>query len=108
MSRIVALLNRDGSPVDPAVLHKLAAPLRNKSSEGPRFWRNGQAGLAYQRLQNSSGLDDIQPAILPAKIAVCLDGRLDNREELIEKLSASLGAGAEDLPDSSLVLACYR
>ncbi len=108
MSRIAALLNRDGSPVDPAVLHKLAAPLRNKSSEGPRFWRNGQAGLAYQRLQNSSGLDDIQPAILPARVAVCLDGRLDNREELMEKLSASLGPGAEDLPDSSLVLACYR
>jgi asparagine synthase (glutamine-hydrolysing) len=108
VSRIVALLNRDGRPARPDTLRQLIAPLRHSAADGPRFWVSGAAGLAYQCLRFSSSLDEIQPAVQPPSIAVCFDGRLDNREELIHMLSADLTADAADLSDAALVLACYR
>ena len=82
--------------------------MRPKASDGPRFWWGDCAGLAYQCLQTSSGLDELQPNIDSAKIAVCIDGRLDNREESIRTFSSELRADPAGLPDSSLVLGCYR
>ncbi|MBZ5628075.1 MAG: hypothetical protein LAO06_04330 [Acidobacteriia bacterium] len=108
MSRIAGLFHRDRRPVDAAILQRLIAPLRHSASDGPRFWRDGSAGLAYQCLQTSSASDEHQPAAGSPGLAVCFDGRLDNREDLAEKLSADLQADATQVSDAALVLACYR
>jgi asparagine synthase (glutamine-hydrolysing) len=108
MSRIVALLNRDGRPADREILQKLIATLRHKATDGPRFWIGSHAGLAYQCLRTSSTLDELQPLTDPARIAVCFDGRLDNRGELLQMLRDDVTADPAELSDASLVLACYR
>ncbi len=108
MSRIVGLFYRDGQAVEQTTLERLVAPLRPKASEGPRLWLSGAAALAYQCLQNSSELNGLQPATQVAGLAVCFDGRLDNREDLARVLAGELKVGAAELPDSDFVLACYR
>ncbi|MGE0407118.1 MAG: asparagine synthetase B [Candidatus Korobacteraceae bacterium] len=109
MSRIVALFHRDGRPANLETLAKLVAPMRHVATDGPRFWTGGSAGLVYQCLQSAvKGLDELQPAVHGGNLAICFDGRLDNREELIALLASDLGSHAAELPDSSLVLACYR
>ena len=108
MSRIVALLNRDGRPMEPEILRRLVAPLRIRGSDGPRFWMAGSAGLAYQCLQASLAIDDLQPAKLAPALSICFDGRLDNRADLIRELRPDLSAEPAALPDAHLVMACYR
>jgi asparagine synthase (glutamine-hydrolysing) len=108
MSRIVALLHRDQRSVEVDTLRQLVAPLRNQATNGPRFWTMGSAGLAYQCLQIAVTPDDLQPATLEGGLAVCFDGRLDNREELISDFRTELPGDPQSLPDSWLVLACYR
>lgn len=108
MSRIVALLNRDGRSAGPEILRLLVAPLRARGSDGPRFWANGNAGMAYQCLQASLVPDDMQPDTLEPGLSICFDGRLDNREDLIRELRADLRADPASLADSHLVMVCYR
>ncbi len=108
MSRIVALFHRDRRTVDREILARLVAPLRNRATDGPRLWVNAATGLAYQCLQTSGGPDELQPCEGGAGLALCFDGRLDNREELIPALSIEGGPDPASLPDTSIVLACYR
>jgi asparagine synthase (glutamine-hydrolysing) len=108
VSRIVALLNRDGRPTEPAVLHQLAAPLRNPLAERARVVADGCAGLAYQCLRDSLDADDQQPGRAGGSLSLCFDGRLDNRDELIRELGPGAGSEPHSAPDWLLVLACYR
>ena len=77
MSRIVALLQRDRRPADLETLRRLAAPMRIRGSDEPRFRLSGPAALAFQCLQASTGPDDLQPAELGPALSICFDGRLD-------------------------------
>ena len=108
MSRIVALFYRDHRPVEQEILARLVAPLKNRATDAPRFWLGGAAGLAYQCLQNSLGLDELQPRELGGRYSICFDGRLDNREELIRELGPELNSEAASVPDAILVMGCYR
>jgi len=108
MSRIVALMNRNGRPADAETLRRLVAPLRVRGSDGPRLRLSGAAGLAYQCLRTSAGPDEMQPAELGAALSICFDGRLDNRAELIREFDSELTAEPASLPDAFFALACYR
>ncbi|MGZ4825075.1 MAG: asparagine synthetase B family protein, partial [Terriglobales bacterium] len=108
MSRLVSVFNRDGCPVEVPLLRQMIHPLRHCAVDGPSFWTQGAAGLAYQCLRDSSHHDDLQPVEGAGNVALCFDGRLDNREELSGILAADLSGQLADLSDASLVLACYR
>jgi asparagine synthase (glutamine-hydrolysing) len=51
---------------------------------------------------------DEQQPVANSQIAVCFDGRLDNREELASKLSGLFTADLANVSDAALVLASYR
>ena len=108
MSRIVALLQRDRRPADLETLRKLAAPMRIRGSDEPRFRLSGPAALAYQCLQNSASPDEMQPAELGPALSICFDGRLDNRNELIREFRSELTADPVSLPDAFFAMACFR
>ena len=108
MSRIVALLQRDRRTADRETLRKLAAPMRIRGSDEPRFRLSGPAALAFQCLQASAIPDDLQPAELGPALSICFDGRLDNREELIREYRAELTADPAALSDAFFAMACYR
>lgn len=108
MSRLVSVFNRDGRPVELPLLRQMIHPLRHSALDGPRFWTQGAAGLAYQCLVDSANRDDLQPVASEASVALVFDGRLDNREDLSNTLAADLRDKPADLSDASLVLACYE
>jgi asparagine synthase (glutamine-hydrolysing) len=105
LSRIAALWHRDGRPVLDEMLRAMAQPMRIPAAAPPRFWKREGAGLVYQPLRGGESRDDLQPRELDGGFALCFDGRLDNRDELLGGLH---GEVEEDPADAQIVLAAYR
>jgi asparagine synthase (glutamine-hydrolysing) len=96
MGGILGLWNRDGRPVDAAVLGGLRATLSHRTDlECLSIPAVVEAG--------SSGPPEGGPHIP----AVAFDGRLDNRDELLGELGRAHRLET-DAPDRALVIAAYR
>src|SRR5262245_3260564 len=81
MSSIVGRFNLDGRPVASADLQLMATASDRLADGSVRFWMAGSMGLGH-----ISGWADTdqQPLVSRTGVAVALDGRLDNRDELSE------------------------
>ena len=108
MSGIVGIWNLDARPVEKAVLSRLSATLAHRGPDGEGLRIEGPVGLACQLLRvTPESLTETQPCIDPSGVALVFDGRLDNREELLEVLKASSDVSAES-PDPILILTAYN
>src|SRR5439155_26395314 len=85
------LVNRDGAPADPEALRRMAgaAPERLRGAGALRCWVDGPAGFARQGSAAGGRGTERQPARGAGGICLVADARLDNREELVDSLSAS-------------------
>jgi len=105
VSGIVALFDRNGNPVDRDRLTTMCDRLAHRGPDGGGAWLDEHVGLGHQQLQSTpEAADDTQPG-RDRNHVVTADVRLDNRAELLDRLSLS-HAGA--VPDSRLLLAAYR
>ena len=89
-------------------VQKMAAAVTHRGPDGIRYWSSGPVAFAHlQFCTTPESVEERQPMQSPRGEA-CLvwDGRLDNREELLESLSAQ-GARPADNTDPGLVLAAY-
>ena len=107
MSGIVGVWNLDGRPVAKELLDKMAATLAHRGPDGCFFWIQGPVGLACQLLKvTPESLSETQPAVGASGAVLVFDGRLDNREEILDGLpDRKVATGA---PDSALILAAYE
>src|SRR5438046_2876884 len=109
MSGIVGLFNLDGRPVEPCELKRLAAASRHRAVDGEDFWIQSSAGIGHQHFRvTPESLTERQPLVSPAGVAVAFDGRLDNRQEIIDGCSPALGRSEGVCADVALVLAAYE
>lgn len=107
MSGILALWNTDGQPVDRELLARLHATLAHRGPDGSAQWLEGAAGFACQLSRvTPESVHEIQPWRDARGTALVFDGRLDNREELIERLTAIVPVDHE-MSDPALILAAY-
>ncbi len=109
MSAIGGIVHRDRRPCDPDALAALAARLSHRAPDGTATWIDGPAGLVHGRLITTpESVDERQPIVdATSRIAITLDGRLDNRTELLQ----ALGIDSVDhagIGDATLVLRLYR
>jgi asparagine synthase (glutamine-hydrolysing) len=105
MSALGGVYNFNGAPVEAAFLDRLASGLKSRGPDGCRSHASHSIGLVYRPFHTTrkSG-SERQPSIASNGVAVCWDGRLDNRQELLEQLSEDL---LGDSTDVGLVLAAY-
>ena len=109
MSGIVALFHLDGRTAEPATLDRLVHPIRHRAVDGLKVWCQGSTGLAHLHLQTTpTSCNEVQPAGCPQEFAISFDGRLDNREELVGKLSGASARDLHSLSDAACALAAYR
>jgi len=109
VSGIVGILNLDGSPVNPELLHTLTQYLTFRGPDAQRTWCEGSAGLGHTLLRTASETaDDEQPASLDGKFWITADARIDARTELIEKLNSKGSEASLSDPDHQLILHAYR
>lgn len=108
MSGIVGIWNLDGKPVEREVLARMSATLAHRGPDGERIWIDGPVGLACQLLRvTPESATEIQPFVGPSGAVLVFDGRLDNREELLNSLRDSHEISSSS-PDPALVLAAYE
>jgi asparagine synthase (glutamine-hydrolysing) len=102
MSGIAVILHRDGEPVNPRPLRALIDALAHRGDGDAAIWHEGEIGLAQQLRPTTR--DATRERGLRAdgfSVRIAFDGRLDNRDELIEAL-ADYGA-TRDATDADLV-----
>jgi len=109
LSGIVALFHLDGRLAEQATLERLVYPIRHRAVDGLKLWCQESSSLAHLHLQSTpTSCNEVQPAGCPQGLAISLDGRLDNREELINKLPGTSARDLQNLSDAACVLAAYR
>lgn len=104
MSGIAGLWNLDGAPVDNAVLSAMSRTLRHRGPDGENSRVAGALGLAVQHMWvTTEETGELQPLVSPRTGAmIALDGRMDNRDELLNALRLSA-----QTTDAALALAAY-
>lgn len=87
MSGIAGIWNRDGRPLDPSVLSRMSACLRHRGIDGDSSRVAGSIGFAHQHFWvTPEETGEVQPLVGQAGVMLAMDGRLDNRDELIAAL----------------------
>jgi len=82
--------------------------LSHRAVDGQRLWISGPAGLAFQHFRTTpESTAEVQPPGCPPQMAICFDGRLDNRDDLREKLPPGRLCDEAATPDAALALAAY-
>ncbi|HDZ47785.1 hypothetical protein LCGC14_0107170 [marine sediment metagenome] len=110
MSAIAGLIQLDASAIDRSTLQRMQTLLTPYGRDAQHSWHQQNAGLsrALLRITPEDSLDQ-QPLWRAAnKFAMVFDGRIDNRDELCEKLGIDMSQAAL-MADSELVYqACLR
>jgi asparagine synthase (glutamine-hydrolysing) len=97
--------NFDGKPVDPHDLDEVRPVLAPYGPDGEGFICKDNLGILYRAFHTTKeSRREIQPHVAKSGAVITWDGRLDNREDLIEKL----GEGSPHFTDLEIVAAAYE
>lgn len=109
MSGLAAIFHRDGRPVHEADLGPLAATLAHRAIDGSESLVRGAVGLLHARFWTTpEELGERQPVRTHSRpLHLMLDGRIDNRDELISDLRLGAEARAQ-LSDARLALRVFE
>ncbi|MGH7907191.1 MAG: asparagine synthase-related protein, partial [Candidatus Binataceae bacterium] len=108
-SGIAGLFNLDGAPVDRAAFERVVAAGIGRGPDAQGCWFDGPIALGHTMLRTTpEAREEKQPLIdEQAGLGIVLDGRIDNRAELISALKAR-GASLTFNTDAELVLRAYE
>jgi asparagine synthase (glutamine-hydrolysing) len=105
MSAHGGILLFDGAVITPDQLSDLSRSLERRGPDGGAVYSEGSLCMAYRAFHtNRASKLERQPLISPHGLVLTWDGRLDNREEIVARLSDT---GADVQTDAALVLAAY-
>lgn len=106
MSGFVALFDRNQGGVQRENLYDMLGSIPHRGPDGSDSWCGSKAALGHQQLQTTpESRFDTQP-YREGSLVIAGDVRIDNREEILEAVSAT--EPWNRIPDSQLVLAAYR
>ncbi len=109
MSGIAGIYNLDGRPVDRALLGRMTNVIAHRGPDGSGHWICDQVGLGHRVLHTTpESLQEKQPLVDDSgNLCLTLDGRVDNRDELITTLCVN-GKAKEQITDAELILKAYE
>src|SRR5579862_483748 len=94
MSGIAGVVQFNGSPVDPALLQRLAELLAFRGPDAQRNWLKDHVGFVHTLFKTTEEPErELQPFTLNGKSWIVADARIDAREELF---AAWMAAGHPD------------
>ena len=98
--------NTDGRPVEPDLVERLKPMLTPYGPDQEGVYRSGEIAMLHCAfLTSKEARFERQPHITRSGAVISWDGRVDNREELIEQLG---GQGNSSSPDLFLVAEAYE
>lgn len=109
MSGFLAIWHLDGRPVDPTILLRLTDLMACRGPDGTGCWTEDSVGLGHRRLVTTpESLHESQPfADESGRLRLVLDGRIDNRDEVL-RLLGDRGPTPRADHDAELVLRAYE
>jgi asparagine synthase (glutamine-hydrolysing) len=109
VSGIAGIIRFDGVPVEPAQIAKLTGAMINRGPDGTHHWIKASVALGHCMLRTTpESVEEVQPVTSKDKsVVLVMDGRLDNREELLQSLQ-STGMHVRSRTDPELVLGAYQ
>jgi asparagine synthase (glutamine-hydrolysing) len=109
MSGLAGIYNLNGRPADPILLQRMIDRVAHRGPDASDCWINGPVGMGHAMLQTTpESLYERQPWLDESEaICLTLDGRIDNREELILSLEAADFHLRTDT-DAELMLRAYQ
>jgi len=109
MSGIFGIFNKDGAPVEPALLETMRAAMASWGPDGSGLWHSGPCGLGHLLLYNTpEALYEHLPRESDGgRLAITAEARLDNRQELCD-LFGIPPPDRPRTPDGSLILQAYE
>ncbi len=109
MSGLSGILHLDGSAVDRDLLRRMTEVIVHRGPDGAGCWTSGAAGFGHQMFHTTpESLHEKQPlANESGTLCLTFDGRVDNREELADAITAK-GVHLRDDTDAELVLRAYE
>lgn len=104
MSGIAGVWNLDGRPLDAHVLAGMSASLRHRGHDGEGRHISGEVGFSCQHLWvTPEEVAETQPIVSRAGLMLVMDGRLDNRPDLLHALGLP-----KTVSDAACTLAAYE
>ena len=108
MSGIVGIYQRDGGPVDPALLRALTLFLAYRGPDAREVWTGASVGFGHTLLRTTrESLNERQPASLEGNLWITADARIDSRSELAGELEEAGRRVRLAAPESELILNAY-
>ncbi len=107
MSALYGFLQRQSQPVDVRNLEAMQQALSYWSADKEQSWINGPIAMGQKLLFNTP---ESHFETFPRKqrhVVICMDARLDNREELIRQLDIRPSESSAIITDSDIILAAY-
>jgi asparagine synthase (glutamine-hydrolysing) len=87
MNWIAGICNLDGEPVQARLLEKLFVPVCANVADGVNCWVDGSIGVgAYAPSSTGMSPSNSFPAYADSRVCIVFDGRLDNRDDLLEQV----------------------
>jgi asparagine synthase (glutamine-hydrolysing) len=100
--------NFDGKPVNPEDLDPVRAVLTPYGPDGERYICNDNLAIIYRAFHTTKESHrETQPHISKSGAVITWDGRLDNREELIDQLNGRVPREPTDLELVEAALECW-
>jgi len=109
MSGIAAVYNLDGRPVDRGLIAAMLEAVAYRGPDGLNSWSGGAVALGHAMLRTTpEAIGESQPLIdEQAGLALAMDGRVDNRDEIKEMLERQ-GLRLAGGTDAEIVLRAYQ
>lgn len=110
MSGICGAIHWDNQPVEALDLQQMAKAAAYRGPDGVRFWVKKNIGIANQALNiTPESAHERQPLTSSdGSLVLTADARIDNREDLITRLSAKAFIRIPPYTDADLILAAYQ
>ena len=110
MSGFAGVFHIDGQPVSERQLEQMSAALAYRGPDGCKQWMDKQTGLVFAHFhtmpEDMSG--PYQPLVhANQKLVIAADARVDNRADLLAKLSGYLPQQSHPFTSAELILAAY-
>ncbi len=109
MSGLAGIYNLNDQPVHPTLLNRMINRIAYRGPDGSGYWLNGPVGMGHVMLQTTpQSLHERQPWMDESEtICLTLDGRVDNREDLIRSFEIA-GFHLRTDTDAELTLRAYQ
>jgi asparagine synthase (glutamine-hydrolysing) len=109
MSGIVGIVNLDGAPVSRLLLKEMTDHLAFRGPDAQNMWIEGEVGFGHTMLRTTwESEGEHQPFSLDGQVWITADARVDDRENLVEKLASKGQEVVSTAPDAELILRAYH